>query len=213
MEKLTQIPTRIRVAAAIRKAILTGEFVSGQEVTLSDMARRLGVSRTPVREAFQMLETDGLISLRMNRGAIVNTIDEKFIVDHYETRMLLEGEAAYRAALHGMDVEMLRSVCKEMRDKLRNGNDSEYVESNQQIHTQIWQAADNQRLYAILMSLWNGPSVGKAVNVFDHQYLSTIEHTEIIDYIGRQDAERARRAMMRHIERSMDNILRSFHAQ
>ena len=57
----------------------------------------------PVREAFQELEGEGLITLRMNRGAVVNQIDRKFIRDIFEMRCLLEAEAAARAAQNGME--------------------------------------------------------------------------------------------------------------
>ena len=98
METLEVLPVRIRITSILRKAIYAGEYKSGDELSLTDVAARLGVSRTPVREAFQMLESEGLITLRMNRGAIVNTIDRKFVRDIFEMRILLESEAARKAA-------------------------------------------------------------------------------------------------------------------
>ena len=92
------MPVRVQITAILRKALFSGEYKSGDELSLTETAERLGVSRTPVREAFQTLEAEGLIELRMNRGAIVKTIDEKYITDHYEMRILLESEAAKRAA-------------------------------------------------------------------------------------------------------------------
>ena len=96
------MPVRVQITAILRKALFSGEYKSGDELSLTETAERLGVSRTPVREAFQTLEAEGLIELRMNRGAIVKTIDEKYITDHYEMRILLESEAAKRAAQRGM---------------------------------------------------------------------------------------------------------------
>ena len=81
MEQLSMMPARVRIAAEMRKAIYAGEYKSGDELSLTDVAEKLGISRTPVREAFQELEAEGLITLRMNRGAVVNTIDRKFIRD------------------------------------------------------------------------------------------------------------------------------------
>ena len=92
------MPVRVQITAILRKALFSGEYKSGDELSLTETAERLGVSRPPVREAFQTLEAEGLIELRMNRGAIVKTIDEKYITDHYEMRILLESEAAKRAA-------------------------------------------------------------------------------------------------------------------
>ena len=98
MESLEIMPVRIRITAILRKAIYSGEYKSGEELSLTRIAAQLGVSRTPVREAFQALAAEGLITLRMNKGAIVNRIDRKFIKDTFEMRILLEAEAAARAA-------------------------------------------------------------------------------------------------------------------
>lgn len=210
MDTSAPMPMRTKIASIIRKEILSGEIKAGQELSLTETAQQLGVSRTPVREAFQTLESDGLITLRMNKGAVVNSIDEKFISDHYELRMLLEGEAAFRAAQRGMDTQSLLTGCEKMRLQLLHGITDGYVEQNQNLHTAIWQAADNRKLYAALVNLWNGPSIGRGARSADHHYLSTIEHREILEYISHGDGERARKAMVRHIERSMDNILFSY---
>lgn len=211
MKQPEPIPLRVKVASAIRKAILSGEYESGMELSLTGIAQQMGVSRTPVREAFQSLEADGLITLRMNRGAIVNAINKKFITDHYEMRMLLEGEAAYRAAMNRMDVAQLLSECGDLRQNLLHEQSAGYEELNQRIHTAIWAAADNHKLYNSLIGLWNGPSIGRGTNTLDHQFLSNTEHIDILGYIQYHDGDMARKIMRRHIERSMENILRGYH--
>ena len=210
MEEFQTIPKRVEVAAVLRKAILAGEYASGWELSLTDLAEALDVSRTPVREAFQQLESEGLITLRMNKGAIVNTIDQKFITDHYEMRMLLEGEAAYRAAIHRMNVTELLEECQKFRHRLLREDSDGYTDLNQRIHTAIWTAAGNHKLYNTLMNLWNGPSIGRDTNTVDHQFLSNTEHIAVLDYIRHGDAEMARKVMSRHIERSMENILNGY---
>ena len=207
MTELQTIPKRIEVAAILRKKILSGEYTSGRELSLTDLAETLGVSRTPVREAFQQLESEGLITLRMNKGAIVNSIDRKFITDHYEMRMLLEGEAAYRAAMNRMDTTVLLEECRQLRQGLLREDSEGYTDLNQRIHTSIWTAAGNRKLYNTLMNLWNGPSIGRDTNTIDHQFLSNAEHLAVLGYIRHGDGEMARKVMSRHIERSMENIL------
>ena len=96
--KVKLLPAREQVASILRKAILSRELQEGQEITLEGIAELVGVSTTPVREAFQILARDGLIKLRPNKGAVVQGINEKTIRDHYETRAVLEGEAAARAS-------------------------------------------------------------------------------------------------------------------
>lgn len=210
MEQLTIMPSRIRIAAILRKAILAGEFTQGEEIQLTEIANRLGVSRTPVREAFQMLEADGLIELRMNKGAIVRGINSKFIIDHYEMRMLLEGEAVYRATVRKMDTHKIMQLNEQVLQDLKSGDISSCVDVNQIIHSEIWKAADNEKLYKMLMNIWNGPSIGKTTTSLSHHQKSALEHKDVILCIMGNEPERGRTAMTKHIQRSMQNILDSF---
>lgn len=213
MESLEIIPARIRITSILKKALLNGEYKSGDELSLTDIAQKLGVSRTPVREAFQSLAADGLIELRMNKGAIVKPIDEKFIRDHYEMRILLEGDAAARAAKNGMEVSTLLTRLYHLQDNLDIMSVSEYEDLNLLVHTSIWNAADNQKLYSFLMSLWNGPSIGKFTSAKDHYTQSTKEHIQILLDIRNGDAGAAQRDMDLHTRRSMQNILKNMDSE
>lgn len=82
----------------LRKAILSRDLVEGQEITLEGIARLVGVSSMPVREAFQILAADGLIQVRPNKGAVVLGINEQTIREHYEIRAVLESEAVAKAS-------------------------------------------------------------------------------------------------------------------
>ena len=66
MQTLKMVPTRVRVTSILKRAIYSGEYKSGQELSLTAIAEQLGISRTPVREAFQTLAAEGLITLRMS---------------------------------------------------------------------------------------------------------------------------------------------------
>ena len=208
MESLEIMPIRVRITAILRKAILSGEYQAGQELSLTEIAAKLGVSRTPVREAFQTLEGERLIQLRMNRGAIVLPVDNKFIRDHFEMRMLLEGEAAFRAAERGMTEES--KLLEEQRRLLRDFDQvsiSEIEEANVALHTAIWKAADNQKLYDYLNALWNGPSIRDEKMTKKHHQLSLKEHIAVLEKIGEASAEGAKEAMRIHIGRSLQNML------
>lgn len=210
METLEVMPVRVKIAAILKKAILSGEYKSGEELNLKDLSDIFGVSKTPVREALQSLAGEGLIELRMSRGAVVKSIDEKFIKDHYDMRRLLEGEAAERAAENGMEVSELLAKLYHFRDNFAQMQKEQYIELNQQIHTEIWKAADNQKLYQILSGLWNGPSTGSAVSERDHFRLSTQEHIQILLAIREKDKKKARENMETHINRSYENVKKSF---
>lgn len=211
METLELLPIRVRITSILRKAIYAGEYRSGDELSLTDVAAQLGVSRTPVREAFQELESEGLITLRMNKGAIVNTINRKFVRDIFEMRILLESEAARKAAENGMEDEKISRLLDrlhDLQDHFEGLDVSEYVSLNQAIHQSIWQAADNHQLTGYLLELWNGPSVGHGENAAEHHYrASTLEHIAVLQAIRDGQPGAAKQAMTRHISRSMENML------
>ena len=211
MESMELLPARVRITAILKKALFSGEYKSGDELSLTDIASKLGVSRTPVREAFQALEAEGLIELRMNKGAIVKPIDEKYITDHYEMRILLESEAAARAATNGMpDADPLIEKLMDIQKRMESLSTSEYENLNFDVHSSIWTAADNMRLYKMLANLWNGPSIGFTSPKLEHYIKSTQEHIDILTAIRNHDAKKARKEMEQHTERSMNNILKSF---
>lgn len=205
------LPIRVEITSVLKKAIFAREYNDGDELSLTDIAARLGVSRTPVREAFQSLAEEGLITLRMNRGAIVNKIGRKFIKDNFEMRILLESEAAARAATNKMNVEDLLPRLYEMREHFEEMTRENYEELNENIHMRIWEAADNEKLKRYLMELWNGPSTGHAIDESTLHYKnSTFEHISILHFIHDQKPEEARKAMTQHITRSMGNILKKY---
>ena len=107
--KIHMLPAREQVASYLRKAILRREIPEGSVLTLEETARHMGVSTTPVREALQLLASQGLVKLRPNKGAVVLGMDEKAIRDHFAVRTLLEGEAAALAARPGSDLTEVES--------------------------------------------------------------------------------------------------------
>src|SRR5690554_1573819 len=89
-----------RVAETLKQQILDGRLARGQRLILKDLADALGVSRGPVREAFNRLEADRLVELIPNKGAVVRRIDDREIVQLFQIREALEGQAARLAAQH-----------------------------------------------------------------------------------------------------------------
>lgn len=210
MEQLKTVPARVKVASIIRKAILSGEIVAGEQLSLTDMAERLGISRTPVREAFQTLASEGLIELRMNKGAVVMPIDRDFIMDHFSMRILLEGEAVARAINNAMDPSPLEKLQNEISLEKDLTDGVAYEKYNLEFHTSIWSASKSLKLYNFCETLWNGPSYSRAVPENEHRQKSIAEHDVIVSLIAREEAENGRMAMISHIRRSMNNILAGF---
>ncbi|MFR5048486.1 MAG: GntR family transcriptional regulator [Faecalispora sporosphaeroides] len=210
MEKITVVPTRVHIAATLRKSILNGEIKAGGELSLTDVAAKLGVSRTPVREAFQVLSEEGLIQLRMNRSAIVMPLDENYIIDHFETRALLEGEAAARAIRVGMDPAPLEQLQKKILETSLEERAKIYSDYNQSFHLNIWCATNSPRLVSFIETIWNGPSYSCSIADDEHQRLSIAEHQRIIETIRSGDIEGGREAMRAHILRGLENFLEGY---
>lgn len=210
MNTLTPIkllPARDRVAAGLREAILTHSIEAGEELTLKETAAKLGVSITPVREAFQILARDGLIELHPNRGAVVLGITEKRIRDHYQTRAILEREAAMSVCRSDADITLIRNAYLQAEISLKNHNVLQYSNYNQAFHMEIWNACGNEVIKELLSGLWNGLSMGHSVTQESYAQISMKEHAGIIRALEERDEGAAGSQMNAHILRSMENVL------
>ena len=212
ISRIHLLPAREMVASVLRKAILSRELMEGQEITLEGMAKYVGVSITPVREAFQILAGDGLIRLRPNKGALVLGVNAKTIHDHYETRAVLESEAAAKAAGKGVDISQIEEVYESACQSLKEERYQDYKKYNQSWHLAIWRAAGNLKMEMLLSSLWNGLSMGYKVTEQEYAQISMKEHALIMNAIRKHDAKQARKFMREHIHRSMENILTHLNA-
>ena len=195
-----------KVAAELRKAILSRQMKEGEVLSLESVATQLNVSAMPVREAFQILARDGLIQLRKNKGAVVLGITETYIKEHYQLRAILESAAASLAAEPETDISEIESVYEEAEEALKEGNLKQYTDLNRAFHHEIWSAAGNQKKNMI-SELWNGLSMGSMVSEEDYAKVSIKEHERIWRAIKAHDQKEAQKAMYDHIMRSRDDML------
>lgn len=210
LKPIKLLPARERVASALRKAILSREFLEGDDITLEEIAAQLGVSITPVREAFQLLDNEGLIKLRPNKGAVVLGVNEKTIRDHYETRAILESEAVAKVCKNNADISEIQNAYEYAMQALKERDSSKYSNYNQAFHMAIWTAAGNDKITSLLSSMWNGLSMGHKVTEEAYANISMKEHEKVMNAIIERDADLARTLMREHIIRSMENILTHF---
>ena len=196
-----------KVAAELRKAILSRQMQEGEVLSLDSVATQLNVSAMPVREAFQILARDGLIQLRKNKGAVVLGITETYIKEHYQLRAILESSAAAPAADPEADISEIESVYEEAAEALLEGNLRQYTDLNRAFHSEIWTAAGNQKMKNMISELWNGLSMGSMVSEEDYAKVSIKEHGNILKAIQKHDKEAAQKTMYDHIMRSRDDML------
>jgi DNA-binding GntR family transcriptional regulator len=210
--KIQMLPAREQVASILRSAILTDEIKKGHSLTLDSVSEMVGMSRTPVREAFQILASEGLLELRQNRCAIVKGISIDAIKDHYEMRILLETEAVRRAC-ERMDEQVLgalKEVCAQGEEARKAGDTHAFNMANQAFHLVFWEAAQSEKLKSFLSLLWNGLSMNHRARAQDYADASQHEHQEMVDAIIAKNYEGACELMRKHITRSMNSTLMNY---
>lgn len=194
------LPVREQAAASLREAIITRSLKPGEVLGLEATAKALGVSVTPVREAFQILARDGLIELAQNRGAVVRGMTAQTIREHYGIRAVLEAEACRLVCENGADLSEIEHCVSNLVVK-------DYSDLNQSFHYNIWLASGNSRLTSMLSELWNGLSMGVRTTRDEYAKKSQAEHENIFSRLQARDSSGAVEAMRAHILRSMEDML------
>lgn len=143
------------VLAEIRRSILTRHFAPGQQLVEADLAKSLGVSKTPVREALKILASSGLVTFEPYKGARVRTVDEQLARDVFEVRVSLEPNAVYRSVVN-MDRTELDSAALLLEDARQAGEAGDYGRMsvlNRQFHAALYSRCGNELLIALLDNL------------------------------------------------------------
>lgn len=194
----------------ILEAIEAGTYKPGDRLVESELAERLGVSRTPVREALQRLETQAMLT-RDGRSLIVASLDHNQLAELYAVRSELEGLAARLAARHATDEEIrvLKSMVAEDR-ALLGGDPRALSRANKRFHRQIHLASHNrflvQQLDLVHRSMALMANTSFAAEGRDEVALG--EHDEIVLALAAHDGEAAYQALKQHISRAFETRLR-----
>lgn len=194
----------------ILEAIERGDYNPGSRLVESELAERLGVSRTPVREALQRLETQGMLT-RDGRSLIVASLDHNQLAELYTVRAELEGLAARLAARHATaeEVRVLRDMTQEDR-KLLGGDPRALSRANKRFHKLIHLASHNrflvQQLDLVHRSMALMATTSFAAEGRDEVALA--EHDQIAEAIAAGDGDAAYAALKSHISKAYETRLR-----
>jgi DNA-binding GntR family transcriptional regulator len=195
----------------IREAIIDGRLQPGQRLKEEELARELGVSRTPVREALLVLQTEGLILGTPNRGAMVRSHDAGDLDDLYQLRALLEGYATRRAAtrISEEDIEALRESCKRFSALEEQEDLREVVRENLFFHETILEAAGSLRLKGMVRKVVELPLVYRSYIWYspDQKRISAHYHRQIVNALAARDGERAELIMKEHVFEARDLLV------
>ena len=149
------LPLRDVVFNTLRQAILRGELKPGERLMEIQLANKLGVSRTPIREAIRKLELEGLVLMIPRKGAEVAEITEKNLRDVLEVRKALEELAVQLACdkITEEEIAELKKCAAEFEESLDHNDITQIAEADVRFHDVIYFATDNQRLIQLLNNL------------------------------------------------------------
>ena len=203
---------RGRVFHRIREDILNGKYKDHEELKEVAIGQELGVSRTPVREAFRQLELEGLIQIVPNKGAYVTGIKVKDIKDIYMIRSKLEGLCARWACenITSEQLDEMEEVIYLAEFHAARGHMEQMAELDNRFHTTLYESCDSKMLEHLLKDY--------------HQYVWQIrqktlagkrgkdcndEHRQIMEAIRDKDADRAEEIANRHMRSAYDNMVKN----
>ena len=186
---------REKILETIRDAILKGTLKPGEKVAEPELAERFGISRTPIREAFRQLESEGYLTVIPRKGAVVAALSERDVQEFYAIKSILEGYAAALAArnLTDKELERLETVNRKLRSLGEEGDVRSFYRVHNEFHEIFLKAADNTKLYELIHQL--GMKFNRlrmaSLSVKGRMEISVDEHEKLLDAFRRKDAAMA----------------------
>lgn len=204
IEENAYLPLRDVVFQTLRQAILKGELQPGERLMEIKLAERLGVSRTPIREAIRKLELEGLVVMIPRKGAAVANITEKDTKDVLEVRRTLE-MFAVEVACERITEEQLAELKKAAKAFEASKGSMDLIriaETDMNFHEIIYQATHNERLVQMLNNLRENMYRYRIEYLKDSNYYDSLvrEHQEILEAIETKNKKRAGICMRDHID-------------
>ena len=204
------LPLRDVVFNTLRNAILRGDLKPGERLMEMHLANKLGVSRTPIREAIRMLEQEGLAVTIPRKGAQVAKMTEKDLQDVLEIRDALD-ELAVSMACQRMTLELLLELKESMKDfeiATRSGGVRKIVEADEAFHNVIYRMADNPKLETIVNNMREQTYRYRYEYVKGNSTYNQLidEHAKIIAGFEKKDSEYVKAIMHTHLENQIEAV-------
>lgn len=206
------LPLRDVVFNTLRQAILTGELKPGERLMEIHLANKLGVSRTPIREAIRKLELEGLVTMIPRRGAEVAQITEKSMNDVLEVRRAMDALCVELACdrITPEELEQLKEACDAFEAAVKTSDVKKIAQADVALHDIIVRATGNQRLIQLVNNLSEQMYRYRFEYIKDssqHERLVE-EHRIIYQSIVQKDKETASQAAKTHIDNQEKSIIR-----
>jgi len=205
-------PLREVIFATLREAIIMGELKPGERLMEVQLAEKMGVSRTPVREAIRKLELEGFVNMIPRKGAHVARLSIKDIMDVLEVRASLDGLATALAAERITDEELreLKYVLNQFESYVEKDNLQNIVKKDVEFHDIIYHASKNDKLIQIVNNLREQVYRFRVIYLKDFSSTKEVikEHIKIFDALIEKDSNAAGEAAKSHIKNQEMMILK-----
>lgn len=206
-------PLREVIFNTLREAIIVGELKPGERLMEVQLAEKMGVSRTPVREAIRKLELEGLVNMIPRKGAHVADLSVKDIMDVLEVRASLDGLATALSAERITEDELkeLKHVQMQFIGYVEKDNLQGSVKKDVEFHDIIYRSSRNDKLIQIASNLREQVQRFRVIYLKDYSSTKEIikEHTDIYEAILNRDPETAQKIAQRHIKNQEETIIKS----
>ena len=195
-----------KITRMIRDAIIQGQFKPGERLIQDELAKSLGVSRMPIREAFKQLQAEGYVTLEPHKGAVVKEFTVQELEEIYLLRSKLE-PLAVKESLKQIDEQTINQM--ETYQELMKKTESihEYVDLNIKFHSLLIKDCKLEKLNSIIQNLWTGFPQQTPHLLPDQIKLSIAEHDEMIQAIKLGKMDEACSLLENHIIRAGNNVL------
>ncbi|WP_431801106.1 GntR family transcriptional regulator [Halobacillus andaensis] len=200
------------VVDTIREAIVEGDLQPGERLKERELSERMGISTTPIKEAFRVLGHEGFIETIPRKGTFVSTMVDVNIEEVQMLRASVEGLCARLAAvkISKDELSQLKGQIEHMESLLADGSIEQLVEENTQFHQIIREIADSPMISKVSMNIENFDKAfrKRALNASEEVTQGFTEHTEIFKAIQKKDPDLAEKLMKNHIMRTVTNVLK-----
>jgi DNA-binding GntR family transcriptional regulator len=193
-------PLSNQVYEQLKAAIIQGNLEPEARLTETEVAQKIGVSPTPVREAFRRLAAEGFLEIVPWKGATVRSVTDKELLETYQCREVMEGLAC-RLAAANIDAKGLQRFRKLLRDSRATDVATDIVQLNSEIHNLIFDYAGNMKLKAMLGLLYEKIIMDRALTAYNAKRRSEIrdEHEAVLSALEKHDGDAAEEAMRIHV--------------
>ncbi len=202
--KEKHLTLREKILESIRDAIISGSMTPGSRVSEPELAERFGISRTPIREAFRQLESEGYLKVIPRKGAVVSAFTQKDVEEFYAIKSILEGYAARLACsrLTEKEIERLHSINKRLAELNTLSDVKQFFKVHSDFHDLFIKAADNEKLREMINLLVTRFQRLRLMSISrpGRMAVSVEEHEKIIAAFRARDCEAAELLVRKNAE-------------